>query len=125
MDEPTFDIPHRPRRRFSRDSVEYVGETVFRLDPAITDGDESVTALVETVLDGGPYDVGDWFDLPMPLFLVHDRETRDTFRIAVRDGRVELHVLPETDSAGLRAFYDRLVAESDRNWTVTCRTDAR
>lgn len=123
MDDPSFDIPVRPTRRFSGDTVAYEGRTVFRLAPESAVGDRRLTTLVEAVLASGPYRHGDWFDLPMPLYLVHDEETADTFRVSVRDGRVVLHVLPETDSAGLRAFYDRLCAAADVAWTVECRAD--
>ncbi|MFB6172105.1 MAG: hypothetical protein ABEJ23_06190 [Haloarculaceae archaeon] len=121
-DEPSFDIPARPTRRFSRQTVEYEGETVFELHPDPGADDAALAALVERVLCEVPYRYGDWFELPMPLYLVHDGETGDTFRVAVRDGRVELHVLPATESAGLRALYDRLAAASDREWSVRCRT---
>lgn len=123
-DEPSFDIPSRPTRRFSRQTVEYEGETVFELHPDPGTGDATLAALVERVLGEKPYRYGDWFELPMPLYLVHDGETGDTFRVAVRDGRVELHVLPATESSGLRALYDRLAAASDREWSVRCRTEA-
>jgi len=122
--EPEFDIPSRPRRRFSRTTVEYEGETVFELRPTPETDDEALVALIERVLASEPYRYGDWFELPMPLYLVHDEETGDTFRVAVRNGRLEFHVLPDTESAGLRALYDRLVAENDREWRVTCRHDA-
>jgi hypothetical protein len=120
VSEPSFHIPVRPRRRFSRTTVEYEGEVVFDCRPADHDDPE---ALVRAALDAGPYRYGDWFDLPMPLYLVHDDATGDTFRVAVRDGTVELHVLPETGSAGLRALYDRLVAATDCGWTVTRRVE--
>jgi hypothetical protein len=59
----------------------------------------------------------------MPVYLVHDDETGDTFRVAVRDGTVQLYVLPDTDPPGLRAFYDRLDRRTESAWSVTCRTD--
>jgi hypothetical protein len=59
----------------------------------------------------------------MPLYLVHDDRTGDTFRVGIRDGAVELHVLPETESAGLAAFYDRLAATAGTGWSVSRRTD--
>mgnify|MGYP000594899027 FL=1 len=77
---------------------------MFSLEPTNEYDDDSLTKLVERVLDQQPYRYGDWFDLPMPLYLVHDDRTGDTFRIAVRDGTVTLHVLPETGADGLRAF---------------------
>jgi len=118
VSEPPFHIPARPERRFSRTTVEYEGEVAFVCRPADHDDPE---ALVRAVLEAGPYRYGDWFDLPMPLFLVHDDVTADTFRVAVRDGAVEFHVLPETGEAGLRALYDRLVARSDCAWHVERR----
>ncbi len=122
-DTPSFAIPNHPTRQYHRrGGVEYDGETVFSLHPETAYGDETLRELVEGVLDGEPYRYGDWFDLPMPLYLVHDDHTGDTFRVAVRDGVVELYVLPETEAAGLRAFYRRLFKTSDTGWDVTCRT---
>ncbi|MFC6835142.1 hypothetical protein [Halomarina ordinaria] len=123
-EDPTFAIPARPERRFSSTTVEHDGGVVFVLAPAVERDESSLDALLRDVLDGGPYRYGDWFDLPLPLYLVHDDGTRDTFRVVVRDGTVELHVLPETGSAGLRALYDRLVAATACEWTVDCRADA-
>ena len=123
-----FAIPSRPDRRYPRNGgVEYVGGTVFSFDPGVDreDGDGGLVALVESVLDSEAYRYGDWFDLPMPLYLVHDASTHDTFRVAVRDGRVEVHVLPETESEGIRALYDRLVEASEEafEWTVERRIE--
>lgn len=121
---PTFTIPKHPTRRYQRrDGVEYDGETVFSLIPETGRDDESITRLVERVLDGDPYRYGDWFDLPMPLYSVHDDRTGDTFRAAVRDGVIELHVLPDTKAGGLREFYQRIESLSETDWEVTCRTD--
>jgi hypothetical protein len=123
-DTPTFAISDRPVRRYPRrGGVEYEGETVFSVTPADDYEDPQLASLVESVLDEGPYRYGDWFDLPMPLYLVHDEETGDTFRVAVRDGSVEFHVLPTTDSAGLRALYERLVTKSDVSWHVCRRAE--
>jgi hypothetical protein len=111
-----FAIPERPTRRYPRGGgVEYVGGTRFRLVPPTDRSDRELVALVERVLAGDRYRFGDWFDLPMPLYLVHDDRTHDTYRVSVRDGRVVLHVLPETGSAGLRAFFERL---ADGEWRV-------
>ncbi|MFO7926076.1 MAG: hypothetical protein ACQET5_06595 [Halobacteriota archaeon] len=122
-DEPAFRIPKRPIRRYHRHSgIEYEGETVFTIRPDDSIDDGALVELVESILDRSPYRYGDWFDLPMPLYLVHDDRTGDTFRVAIRDGTVELHVLPETQPGGLRAFYDRLTASSERSWSVTCRS---
>ncbi|MDG5776053.1 hypothetical protein VB773_14750 [Haloarculaceae archaeon H-GB2-1] len=121
--DPTFTIPQRPTRRYPhRGGVEYVGETVFGLEPAGDCSDDGLVDLVETVLSEEPYTYGDWFDLPMPLFLVHDGETGDVFRVGIRDGRIEFHVLPATESAGLRALFDRLRAASETTWQVECDT---
>ena len=123
-EEPTFRIPQRPTRRYpARNGVKYEGKTVFTLRPASDRDDGLLTDLVESVLGRTPYRYGDWFNLPMPLYLVHDDETGDTFRVTVRDGTVELHVLPETEPAGLRDFYRRLDDASNTTWTVTCRTE--
>lgn len=132
---PSFTIPAHPQRRFPYDEgVTYEGGTIFVLaprhdSPADGAGDRErleegdLAALVERVLGSGPYRFGDFFDLPMPVFLVRDDDTTDVFRISVRDGRIRLHVLPETGSAGLRAFYDRLVEQSDAAWRIDCRTE--
>jgi hypothetical protein len=120
----TFDIPSRPDREYPHSGgVTYTGETVFALTPAASLSDREVTDLLERVLADSDYTYGDWFDLPMPLYLVHDERTGDVFRVAVRDGTVELHVLPETESDGLEGIYDRLVEVGDTDWDVDCRTD--
>lgn len=121
-DTPTFAIPQPPVRRYPRrGGVEYEGQTVFSLTPADPLDDPELASLVRAVLEGDPYRYGDWFDLPMPLYLVHDDETGDTFRVAVRDGDVEFHVLPDTESEGLRRLYERLVDASDTTWAVERR----
>lgn len=123
-DTPTFAIPHRPVRRYPRrGGVEYEGKTVFSVVPDREYTEAALGALVETVLETESYRYGDWFDLPMPLYLVHDEETGDTFRVAVRDGVVEFHVLPNTEPAGLRALYRRLTERSDAGWQVQRRTE--
>lgn len=122
-DAPTFAIQRRPERRYPRrGGVEYHGQTVFSLSPTDEYVDAELASLVESVLDSAPYRYGDWFDLPMPVYLVHDDETSDTFRVAVRSGDVEFHVLPDTEPAGLRALYGRLVDASETEWQVTSRT---
>jgi hypothetical protein len=123
-----FAIPSRPDRRYPRSGgVEYVGGTVFSFDPGVDreGGEGELAALVESVLNSEAYRYGDWFDLPMPLYLVHDDATHDTFRVAVRDGRVEVHVLPETEPEGVRALYSRLVRASGETfeWTVERRIE--
>ena len=136
--EPSFAIPRRPERRFSRGGgLSYEGTTVFALTPDSVpvartdehnadegDPDARLCALVERVLGTDRYTYGDWFDLPMPVFLVHDRKTSDVFRVAIRGGTVEFHVLPETESDGLYALYERLCdATTEGTWHVTRRTD--
>jgi hypothetical protein len=120
---PSFAIPARPTRRFPYDEgVSYEGSVVFRLDPRPDQDHDTLRGLVEDVLASGPYRFGDFFDLPMPLYLVRDDETGDVFRVSVRNNRVRLHVLPATESAGLRAFYERLGAASEADWRVDCHT---
>jgi hypothetical protein len=119
---PLFEIPVRPERTFPfRGGVEYEGSTTFVLRPA-QQPPETLTELVAGVLADGPYRYGNFLSLPMPLYLVKDRETGDVFRLSVRDGTVRLHVLPATDSAGLRALYDRLADRTGVGWSVECRT---
>ncbi len=120
---PSFDIPVRPERTYPfSGGVEYEGSTTFVLSPAGDPG-ESLGALVKTVLAGGPYRYGDFLSLPMPLYLVKDRETGDVFRVSVRDDTVRLHALPATDPEGFRALYRRLVDRTGLSWRVECRTD--
>jgi len=121
--DPSFTIPGRPERRYPRSGgVEYEGETVFELLPSEDRSNAALEDLVAGVIEDGPYRAGDFLDLPMTLYLVRDEETTDVFRVTVRDGSVRLHVLPETESGGLRRFYDRLAARSDCEWRVDCRT---
>lgn len=123
-DEPTFEIPVRPERRFPYDEgVTYEGSTVFRLAPAAEHAESALVDLVESVLRAGPYRFGDYYDLPMPVYLVRDEGTGDVFRVSVRDGRVGLHVLPATEPSGLRVFYERLVEQGDTEWQVDCRAE--
>jgi hypothetical protein len=124
MAGPSFEIPARPSRRYPRGGgVEYAGETVFTLTPDPARDTATLDRAVQQVLAGDRYVYGDWFELPMPLYLVNDDETGDVFRVAVRDGTVELHVLPATDSPGLRAFYDCLARQESVEWRVECRVD--
>ena len=121
--EPDFTIPSRPTTRYPpQGGVEYVGETIFYLRPVPGVGDDDLDALVTDVLADERYVYGDWFELPLPVYLVHDRTARTVFRVVVRKGRVEFHVLPNTESVGLRSLYDELDAASDRAWSIDCRT---
>lgn len=120
--EADFSIPDRPTPTYSRhDGVDYEGGCVFELVPRGL-GHKQLADLVRETLADGPYRYGDWFDLPMPLFLVHDDSTGDTFRVGVRDGRVELHVRPQTTAEGLRALYERLADATGCGWDVRTRT---
>jgi len=121
--EPSFSIPARPRRRFPRrGGVEYDGQTLFRLAPVEPLSDEALADLLAETLAAGPYRYGDFLNLPMVLYLVRDQGTGDVFRASVRDGSIRLHVLPETESAGLRRLYERLVERSGTEWDVDCHT---
>ncbi|WP_324662688.1 hypothetical protein [Haloarcula sediminis] len=123
---PSFSIPARPTRRYPHGSgVEYEGGTEFELRPDHRYTEPELAAVVTDILADGPYRYGDFHDLPMPLWLVRDEDTADVFRVAVRDGTVRLHVLPETESAGLRRFYERLRdADPSLSWAVDRRVDA-
>jgi hypothetical protein len=117
-----FQIPARPTRTYPHTGgVEYVGGTIFSLSPVKPHEEPSLVPVVERILAEGPYRWGDWLDLPLPLYLVHDDTTHDTFRVSVRDGQIRLHVLPDTDSDGLLAFYERLTEYGE--WTVERHVD--
>lgn len=125
MADPSFDIPARPERHFpSAGGVEYRGGSVFELAPeTATAAEADLVALVDGVLADGPYQYREFGALPMPLWLVRDVETGDTFRVAVRAGEIRLHVLPETESPGLAAFYRRLRDHDGTGgeWAVSTR----
>lgn len=124
-DHPSFDIPVRPERHYPPGGgVEYEGRTVFALhaDPALSRSE--LEAHLYATLDDGTYTYGDREGLPAPVYLVHDRERRTVFRVVVRDGRLELHVLPNTDSETIRAVYDRLCNCDGVTWEVECRTSS-
>jgi hypothetical protein len=118
-DEPSFRIAARPEREFREGGVERTRGSVFTLTP----DDGAVGERVENVLADERYTVGDWFDLPAPVYLVHDAERSGVFRVVRHDDRVDLHVMATTDADGLRAFYDRLTAVSDVPWSVDCETN--
>jgi hypothetical protein len=136
-DDSAFEISHRPKRQYSRHAgLEYEGKTVFSLVPGPERTNGELEALLRRILDVDRYTYGDWFDLPMAVFLVYDHETGDVFRVAIRSGTVEFHVLPATGSAGLVALYERLCRASaggengseegteSVRWHVECRTDS-
>jgi hypothetical protein len=121
--DPSFAIPVRPERTYPcSGGVEYEGETVFRLVPTADRSTAGLEDIVATVLESGPYRYGDFLNLPMALYLVRDDETGDVFRLSVRDSEIHLHVLPATESAGLRAIYDRIDGQTDTDWRVECET---
>lgn len=121
--DPSFSIPARPRRRYpSSGGVEYEGQTMFVVEPTAERTRAELRERIESILEDGPYHSGAFIDLPMPLWLVRDDETADVFRVSIRNGRVRLHVLPETESDGLRRFYERLAAD-DCEWAVDCQSD--
>ncbi|WP_135664292.1 hypothetical protein [Halorhabdus rudnickae] len=117
-DPPAFEIPTRPRRTYDRAGrLSYAGSVLFGLEPSTAD-EPDLRGLLEAVLDRGPYRYGDFHDLPMVVYLVRDEGTGDVFRASIRDGALQLHVLPETGSAGLRRFYGRLTEASGFEWDV-------
>ncbi len=119
-----FSIPSRPKRRYPYSGgVEYEGKTLFLLLPDRSYSNEELDELLATTLSEGPYQYGDFLNLPLTLYLARDQETGDVFRVSVRDGCLRLHVLPETESAGLRAFYDRIVDRTDTSWRVDCESE--
>jgi hypothetical protein len=118
-DEPSFRIAAHPEREYREGGVERTRGSVFTLTP----DDGAVEDRVERVLADDRYTVGDWFDLPAPVYLVRDADQNSVFRVVRHDDRVDLHVMATTDSDGLRAFYDRLAAASDASWSVECETN--
>jgi hypothetical protein len=122
-DPPTFDIPRRPERAYPREGgVEYEGGTVFRLSPDSDVSEGELASLVEGVLDGDRYTYGDWFELPAPVYLVHDERHSTAFRVVIRYGSVEFHVLPDTAASALRVMYSRLCEDGEFGWRVDCET---
>lgn len=119
-----FDIPARPERRYPpAGGVEHAGGTTFYLTPEPSPSVDVLDGHLGAVLDDERYVKGDWFDLPMPVYLVHDREVSTVFRVVVRDGRVELHVLPATDPEGLEALFERLRERTALAWDVECHAE--
>ena len=122
-DHPTFDIPVRPERRYPPGGgVEYDGQTVFALHADPPQSQSALETHLHAVLEGTSYTYGDRSGLPAPVYLVHDRQRRTVFRVVVRDARLELHVLPNTDSDTIRALYERLCERDGLTWEVKCRT---
>jgi hypothetical protein len=124
-DGPAFDVPARPERRYTATGgVEYEGHVAFLLHPVPGRTVDDLEGILRDALDDGRYVAGDWFDMPRPLLLVRDHAVGTSFRVAVRQGRIELHLLPDTDTAALSALYDRLDDGSRVNWRVDRRVDA-
>jgi hypothetical protein len=120
--EDRFAIPDRPDRTFpTAGGMEYEGGTSFVLASDPPREEATLAKAVEALLAAGPYQYGDFHDLPMPLWLVRDEETGDAFRVAVRDSTVRLHVLPRTEPEGLRRFFERLDQRTDEEWAVDRR----
>lgn len=122
-DQP-FDIPSRPERHYpASGGVEYEGATVFSVEPDSGESIGNIEALLVSVLDEERYVTGDFFDLPAPAYLVRDEVVGTSFRAVARNGHVEFHVLPHTDSRALAALYDRIVAGTDVDWSVECHAE--
>lgn len=117
--DPSFEIPVHPRCEYSGGGLTRTGGTVFSLVPE----DGSVDDRLRRVLSRERYTAGDWFDLPSPVYLVHDRDLGTVFRVVGYDDQIELHVTTTTESRGLRAFYDALEEESAIEWRVECETN--
>ncbi|WEL22221.1 hypothetical protein [Halorhabdus sp. BNX81] len=122
-DDPSFAIAARPSREYDRAGrLSYEGGTTFRIEP-VGGSMPELQAVVDRVLDTGPYRHGDFLELPMVVYLVRDEETGDVFRVSIRNGAVRLHVLPETEAEGLRRFYEQLSEHSDCEWNVEDRVE--
>lgn len=123
-EEPSFDIPSRPERHFPPSGgVEYEGATVFSVAPEPDGAIGDLEDVLLSILAEERYVMGDFFDLPAPAYLVRDEVVGTSFRAVVRDGIVEFHVLPHTDASALEALYERIVAETEVDWRVECRTE--
>lgn len=123
-EDTTFDVPVRPERRYPPSGgVEYEGEVVFLLTPEADRSTRELDAVLGEVLAGERYVRGDFFELPAPAYLVRDEAVDTSFRVVVREGSIQLHVLPHTDVRALEALYDRLVAAGGPNWTVETRVE--
>jgi hypothetical protein len=120
---PSFEIPTNPERTYPfSGGVEYEGELFFELTPAEPRSESALIDLLESIFAAGAYRHGDFFNLPMPVYLVKDAETGDVFRVSVRDGAIRFHVLPSTDPPGLRRLYAKIVDRSDLEWHVARRS---
>jgi hypothetical protein len=122
-DKPAFAIDSRPRREYDRAGrLTYEGKTLFRLEPETDRSESALRTLLDAVLEDGSYQYGDFHDLPMVVYLVRDEGTGDVFRVSIRDGAIRLHVLPETESVGLRRFFERLQNHTTEQWHVERQT---
>lgn len=117
ISDQAFSIDHRPVREFDRSGSPSVhGGMEFQLSPARSDVD--ARAAVRSVLEDERYVVGDWFDLPQPVHLVHDREAGGAFRVAVRGNTITFAVLPSTTEAALETMHRRLVDVTESTWEI-------
>lgn len=122
-DGTIFEIPTRPERRYPPSGgVEHEGGTAFHLLPDAELHTAALDEMLAAVLAPDRYVRGDFFDFPAPVYLVNDAELATTFRCVVRDGRLELHVLPNTDAAALAVLYERIEEASDVAWRVERHT---
>ncbi|MEF8773897.1 MAG: hypothetical protein V5A23_04690 [Halobacteriales archaeon] len=124
-DGPSFEVSDRPERRYTAaGGVEYEGEAAFLLKPVPGRTVDDLEDLLRQGLAADRYVIGDWFDLPLPTLLVRDHEVGTAFRVVVRQGRIELHLLPDTDTGALAALYRRLRETGSVNWQVDRRVEA-
>ena len=93
--------------------------------PGGTDRFDAVRTGANSLLDSGDVHAGTEAACPRLFggFAFHDEGTDDVFRVSIRDGRVRLHVLPETEPAGLQQFYERLTDESEAKWRIERRVE--
>lgn len=124
MDEDSaFEIPVRPVLSYDGERVTRRGGTTFELVPIEPASIGDLDAVVRDLLRRSGYVVGDWFELPRPVYLVHDPERSSTFRVVVEDGRIELRVLPSTTSESLETFYERLREATGMEWDAMRRVE--
>lgn len=121
MSDRRFEIPSHPERVYpASGGIRYEGGSRFVLEP---EGPTDLNETVNGALDADRYVVGDWFDLPQPVYLVHDGSLDTGFKVVVIGDAVRIHVLPDTDAAALAAFFDALEEVSTVDWSVTVFED--
>lgn len=115
-----FRIDEWPTREFDPNGRATVhGGVRFELRP--TAERVEVAEAVDAALADDRFTAGSWFDLPQPVYLVHDTAVGTVFRVVVGANHVGLDVLPTTDPRGLSAFHRRLTAVSGAAWTIDRR----